>query len=140
MESKTRILRALFRSEADYHRAEKWWQDFWAQLPGSERWQSPWLKTAFADGTPMLDGDGILSSKQPELARALKIIQEEDEDVHGRIIWWKQTWDPDDENLTILVIAIVPSEESLEIASELLRSWAEGGAVDDSGDRCWAAP
>jgi hypothetical protein len=36
----------------------------------------------------------------------------------------------------MLVIAIVPCEQALALASELLGSWATGGEVDD-GQRDW---
>jgi hypothetical protein len=85
----------------------------------------------------MLPGDGILSAKQPEAGRALKIVQEEEDAVRGRITWWKQTWDPDDENLTMLVIVIVQSTEALEVASDLLSAWAKGDEVADDGDERW---
>jgi hypothetical protein len=130
-------LRSLFHSESHYHQAEQWWADFWAKIPGSSPWQSPWLNTRFADGSLMHDGDGILSAKHPEAGRAFKIMQEEDDAVRGQITWWKQTWDPDDENLTMLVIVIVPSTESLAVASELLRAWAKGDEVPDDGDERW---
>jgi hypothetical protein len=139
MESHIEILRSLFRSEPQYHQAEEWWAQLWAKLPGSTSWQSPWLNTKFADGSPMLTGDGILSAKYPEAGRAFKIIQEEEEDdtVRGRITWWKQVWDPDDESLTMLVIVIVPSVEALEIATEILSAWAKGDDVADDGDVRW---
>lgn len=87
----------------------------------------------------MLDGNGILSAKHPAMGRALQIIQEAEEDgaVRGRITWWKQTWDPDDENLTMLVIVIVPSTEALEIATEALSAWANGDEVADDGNERW---
>ena len=137
MENVSKLLRALFQSESSYRRAEQWWADFWARLPGSKHWQSPWLKTAFADGTPMLDGSGILSGKHPEMGRAFQITQEQDEGIRGRVTWWKQTWDPDYENLALLVIVIVPSQEALDVVADLLSAWAQGEEVDDAGDRRW---
>lgn len=138
MENEDKILRSAFRSESDYRRAEQWWRDFWAQIPGSALWMSPWLNTSFADGTPMLDGDGILSAKCPAIGRAFKVIHEQDDDVRGRIIWWKKTWDPEEENLTVLDVVIVPSAEALEAIKEILSAWATGGDVDDRGDREFA--
>jgi hypothetical protein len=85
----------------------------------------------------MLDGSGILSAKHPAMGRALQIIQEDDEGVRGRITWWKQTWDPDDENLTLLVIVIVPSTEALEVATQVLSAWAKGDEVADGGLERW---
>lgn len=85
----------------------------------------------------MLDGDGILSAKYPEGGRAFKIIQEEDATVSGKIAWWKQVWDPDDENLTMLVIVIVPSTEALAVATEILTAWAKGGEVAADGEARW---
>lgn len=139
MENDIDILRSLFHSESDYCQAEQWWAEFWAKLPGSTPWQSPWLNTRFADGSLMFDGDGILNAKYPEAGRAFKIIQEEEEDdaVRGRITWWKQTWDPDDENLTMLVIVIVPSTEALAVATKVLGAWAKGDEVADDGDERW---
>lgn len=139
MENDIELLRSLFHSESNYRQAEQWWAGFWAKLPDSTLWQSPWLNTRFADGSLMHDGDGILSAKHPEAGRAFKIIQEEEEDgvVRGRITWWKQTWDPDDENLTMLVIVIVPSTEALEVATEVLSAWAQGDEVADHGDDRW---
>jgi hypothetical protein len=137
MEKDIELLRLLFHSESDYRRAEQWWADFWAKLPGSTPWQSPWLNTRFADGSLMLPGDGILSAKHPEAGRAFRIIQEEDDAVRGRITWWKQTWDPDDENLTMLVIVIIPSTEALEVATKVLSAWAKGDEVADDGDERW---
>jgi hypothetical protein len=83
----------------------------------------------------MLDGSGILSAKHPAMGRALQIIQEDDGGVRGRITWWKQTWDPDDENLTLLVIVIVPSTETLRVASDLMSAWAKGHEVADCAER-----
>lgn len=138
MENENNILRSIFRSESDYRRGQQCWLDFWAQIPGSSSWVSPWLKTSFADGTPMLDGDGILSAKHPTIGRAFKVIQEQDDSVGGRINWWRQTWDPDDENLTMLVLVIVPSVEALEAAKQILSAWATGGEVEDRGEEQWA--
>jgi hypothetical protein len=134
MENDIKILRSLFRSETDYHRVEQWWARFWAEIPNSASWVSPWLNTRLP--IDLIEGDGILNAKNEQLGRAFKIIHEKPE-PGGLLVWWKQIWDPDYDNLIMLVLVIVPSAESIEATKSLLSAWAKGDDVDDKGDLRW---
>lgn len=138
MKNEIEILRSLFRSEDDYRRAEQWWARFWSTIPDSSSWTSPWFNTCYLDGTPMLDANPILSAKNDQLGRAFRIIQEDpDGEAGGLLVWWKQTWDPDYDNLVMLVLVIVPSIEAVKAAQKLLVAWARGDDVDDAGELRW---
>ena len=119
MESEIEDLRFPYRSEADYHRAERWWAQLWSKVPNSSTWTSPWLPNRAVDGSaPLFHGSAIFSAQCPKLGRAFKIMQDEpDDEIRGLLKWWKQVWDPDYDNLLMLVLVIVPSVESIQAAN-----------------------
>jgi hypothetical protein len=132
MENDIDTLRAVFRSEDDYHRAEQWWSRLWSGIPEATEWTSPWFNTCYVDGTPMLDANPIFSAKNERLGRGLRIIQERPENDPLRVLtWWKQDWDPDYDNWVVLTLIVVPSMEAIQAAKLVLCAWARGDDVDD---------
>src|SRR4051812_33930760 len=64
-----------------YRDAETKWRGAWESLMlsqgGKEEWQVPWINNAFADGTPVLDGNPIFSAVCHDRNLAIRVIQED---------------------------------------------------------------
>ncbi len=72
-------MRELFPDFLDdphqYELAVQYWQELWNAICDSDDWETGWLNTAFKDGTPFNDGDGILNAISRSQSRAFKVVQ-----------------------------------------------------------------
>jgi hypothetical protein len=118
-----------------YVQAEAYWQNRWNELvkfAGKEgQWQTPWLRTAFADGTPFRDGDPIFSAISTVVDRAVRVIQYPPESDGIELDYWVEWFGPENEHppVQILVVSCALSMESAAQACEAIYSWIVEGRV-----------
>jgi hypothetical protein len=116
---------------AEYAKAEAYWQRLWENLvplTGAREWRSPWLQTAFADGTPFRDGDPIFSAWFPSRKCGIRIIQNRPQGEDPALDFWPDTvGDEWSGEVSTLVISCVLSRQTAELARELISSWIRYG-------------
>jgi hypothetical protein len=122
------LLPNFLHDEREYEQAEALWRERWADLVhglGQDRsWESPWLNTAFADGTPCRDGNPIFSAVSPQRRLGVHVIQLEPSDNPKEFYVWTDTFaDGSPESVKELVISCVLTSETLNEAVELMRQW-----------------
>lgn len=123
----------------EYGQAESLWQQRWQDLlrrVGQEgQWQTPWLDTAFANGTPCRDGNPIFSAVCPSRRLAVRVIQLELADDANEIHVWNDTFaEGSPEAVEELVISCVLTEPTLQEAMELMRQWIAAGKISQPPD------
>ena len=116
----------------EYGQAESVWQQRWQELlrrVGQEgQWQTSWLNTNFANGTPCRDGNPIFSAVCPSRRLAVRVIQLEPADDAKEIHVWNDTFaEGSSEAVEELVISCVLTEQTLQEAVELMRQWIAAG-------------
>ena len=116
----------------EYGQAESVWQQRWQDLlrrVGQEGlWQTPWLNTYFANGTPCRDGNPIFSAVCPSRRLAVRVIQFDPADDAKEIHVWKDTFaEGSSEAIEELVISCVLTEQTLPEVVELMRQWITEG-------------
>lgn len=122
----------FLRSDEQYGQAERYWQALFDRVIQSEgvqrEWQSPWLRTQFADGTAFGDGNPMFSAWSPSRSLGVRVIQngirskaasEDPSDFDS----WLDSFDAEEGPIRELVISCVLSEETAERAAALIRSW-----------------
>jgi hypothetical protein len=118
-----------------YAQAETYWQNRWNELVNfadqEGQWQTPWLRAAFADGTPFRDGDPIFSAISTLVDRAVRVIQYATESDGVELDCWVEWFGPDAANrrVQVLVISCSLSVESAAQACDAISSWMVEGAV-----------
>lgn len=135
----THLYPDFLRDEVQYKRSEDYWAESWRRLDRIDRefyhWTSPWLGT----GSPAIkDGNPIFSAYSPDLARGVRIVQQEPLDDRLDIQAYLDSFggdfdDPD--SIRELVIACALSEEAAKIALDLMGPWVGGGAVEFVHDK-----
>jgi len=123
----------------EYVAAERLWQSRWSDLlrytPEGHSWKSPWLATAFADGTPMRDGNPIFSAVSPNERLGVRVIQLEPASNDRGFSFWVDKFAKDQpEELSELVITYVMTDENLLKALDLIRQWIRFGEIRLKGD------
>jgi hypothetical protein len=119
---------------AEYAAAERYWESLWSGVDQIRRriagWETPWLATRFADGTPMLDGNPIFSAASMRQARGVRAIQyapQGDELVFDYWLGLFGASDIADPNAVVeLVIACALSDQSAVLAQILMDAWVAG--------------
>lgn len=114
----------------------------WAQLVrrlasefAPQPW-SPWLRTTFADGTPMRDGDPICSLISADHRRGVRIIQ--DPSTSTRAVYFDRFGDDTD----VLVLRLGPRASLVTDASPLIAIWMREEPTERAKslvDMVWAA-
>src|SRR5262249_34677752 len=116
----------------EYDAAEATWRRLWEKVVREEKreaeWRVPCLAPAFANGTPMRDGNPIFTSVAPTLRRAVRVIQHEATTHELELDYWTDTFQGD-EPIAELVIACALSDEVEQRAGELMRCWIKTGSV-----------
>lgn len=126
------MVRYLFpnflHDEREYEQTEALWRERWHDLVrglGQERsWESPWLNTAFADGTTCRDGNPIFSAVSPQRRLGVHVVQLEPSDNPKEFYVWTDTFaEGFPESTKELVISCVLTPETLNEAMEMIRQW-----------------
>lgn len=135
----------------EYAALEQLWEQLTRRLVGefaAQPWL-PWLRTTFADGTPMRDGDPICSFQSVDHRRAIRIVQAPSLSI--RDVYFDRFGDETDVLVMRLglqpslftdvspVIAIWAREEQLERAKSLIEMvWtAQTTALQVTADVKW---
>ncbi len=113
----------------DYRRSEEFWtrlcRDVIKYRTSTDDW-SPWLTTAFADGTPFADGNPICNLMSPGLRRGIRIIQQPVSSQEPTITAFTEDFghNPDEDEYVIeLVVVCELSDESAKLARSLIAEW-----------------
>jgi len=112
----------------EYQQAESLWQTQWEELVrhvGQEwLWETPWLKTDFANGTPCRDGNPIFSAISRSKGLGVRIIQVEPGDKQRELYVWTNVFAKGDpEEIKELVISCSLTQETLLDAVDLMKRW-----------------
>lgn len=121
----------------EYQQAETLWRERWSDLLrrlGQEwLWQSPWLSTSFADGSPSQDGNPIFSAVSPRLRRGVRVIQIEPSDKPRELYAWTDTFgEGEREPIKELVLTCVLTDQTLLDAVDLMKRWLTDEEADFS--------
>jgi hypothetical protein len=112
----------------EYRQAEALWSEEWAKLlqvtQDEARWETPWVASTFANGTPRRDGSPIFSAVCPSRKLGIRVIQNEPSDDQGELHFWTNIWaDGEPEAIKELVISCVLSTETLHASLDIMASW-----------------
>ncbi len=114
----------------EYELAVKYWRELCDQILCVNRQQNqwkPWLNIHFADGTPFQDGNPIYNLISEGKCKGLCIIQEEPNTDDVEISAWMDTFgdygNGEEDSIKELVIVCALSNESVKIASSLIKAW-----------------
>lgn len=115
-----------------YREAETRWQAEWAKLVESadprDQWTTPWLQTAFADGTPCLDGNPIFSAVSLPRRLGVRVLQLDPSEAGGEVASWTDFFAKGEpEQIDELVVACVLTTETLYYSLDLMRQWMRHG-------------
>lgn len=112
----------------EYEQAEALWASAWAELvarAGQQgQWQSPWLSTQFADGTPFHDGNPIFSAVSPTQRRGVRVIQHEPSQAAEDLSSWTDTFAAGEaEAIEEPVVSCALTRQTLSDALALMERW-----------------
>ena len=118
----------------EYARAEAYWRALWDELVWFEgqaqEWQYPWLKTAYANGTPFQDGDPIFSAWSPSRKLGVRVIQNEPGAGEPELTYWHDVvGDQWSGEVQTLVISCILSGQTAALARDLISYWVREGRV-----------
>ena len=128
------MIHALFEHFLDnddtYRACELYWEqsvrDIEASLDQTGEWQ-PWVVQHYADGTPFADqkGNPIFDARSKRFDRAFRIVQDPPVRNDLAISAWLKSYKEFEGDLPAneLVISLILSEESAQLAHALLRHW-----------------
>ena len=113
-----------------YRACERYWEDMISKIANdlgqSGQWV-PWESRQWVDGSPMpLDGNPILHAQNKRLGRGFKIIQDRESDGQLDIAAWLKINEEEYEDIVPryeLIISLSLSDQSEQMAQELLRKW-----------------
>jgi hypothetical protein len=129
-----RLFPRFLHDQAEYDRAEAYWRELWDDLmrfTGQRGWQYPWLQAAYADGTPFRDGDPIFSAWSPSRKIGVRVIQNEPRQQDPELVFWRDVvGDEWTVEVPTLVISCALSQETADVARDLILVWIRDGAVD----------
>lgn len=118
----------------EYEQSEAFWSDRWSDLlgrvPRPAAWQTPWLNTAFANGSPIRDGNPIFSAIDPGRRLCVRVIQLDPTEVDDGVRSWTDTFaagEPD--AVSELVISCVLTPGNADQALVLMEEWITGGRL-----------
>jgi hypothetical protein len=127
-----RTLFGNFLSQGNEYRAcEDYWRELVERVATSlgqpNEWR-PWIDRYRPDGSPVeRDGNPIYDVRSIEKNRAVRIIQHACSGSDVEIAAWVKTYEPEFVDLPgeELVINLCLSEESAELAAQLLNKWMD---------------
>jgi hypothetical protein len=122
-----------------YRQAEELWLKTWnalvEEVGQAPLWQSPFLATSFADGTPCRDGNPIFSAVDPARRIGVRIIQFEPTGDEEELVSWLDTFaEGEPEEVRELVISCSLTDSTLLKARDLIRRWITRGGADSDVD------
>ena len=106
---------------AEYDQAAALWKERWEKLitrAGQQgEWDSPWINTTFADGTPCRDGNPIFSAVCPKRRLGVRVIQQEPADAPRELEFWTDTFGGGDPLATkeLVISCVLTSETVLSV-------------------------
>ncbi|MEH2357003.1 hypothetical protein [Nostoc sp.] len=115
----------------DYKASENFWHNLCENIlikhQGQKHGWKIWLNVHFVDETPFLDGNPIYSLISPDSKKGICINQDEPTTEKIYIGAWMDKFGPIDEGNFIeeLVLVCELSEESVQLASELIEAWVK---------------
>lgn len=117
-----------------YDEAERFWRRHWEDLIQSfgeqDMWESPWLKTTFANGTLCRDGNPIFSCVCRTRRVGIRVIQLQPAASSRELYFWTDTFgEAETERIDELVISCVLTKGTLYDALDLMRQWISDGEV-----------
>ena len=118
----------FLKDPREYKKAQSLWQSRWEELVEAarqkRRWESPWLHTTFADGTPCRDGNPIFSAINRKDGLGIRVIQQEPVKDPNELSHWTDKFDQEGRKaIKELVISCTLTERTLQQALELMRLW-----------------
>ena len=120
--------------ESQYRAAEEVWRKLAEQVvqrvAKGELWETPWLNTEFADGSPCMDGNPIFSAVCRERRLALRVIQLEPMGNQGELNYWIDRFakgEPDE--VKELVISCVLTREAHFACMEIVAQWVANETI-----------
>jgi hypothetical protein len=118
----------FLNSSSEYAQAEALWQSRWQELirwVGQEGlWRTPWINTAFANGTTCRDGNPIFSAVCVTRRLGIRVIQQEPAGIPRELYFWTDTFaQGQPEAVNELVISCVLTDETLYDALDLMHQW-----------------
>ena len=133
------LFRNFLSDPAEYRQAEALWNGRWNERRECARdrdeWKTPWLSTAFADGTRFGDGNPIFSAFSPSRRRGIRVIQLEPSEDPRDLYFWIDAFDKDGpEKIDELVISCVLTRETLFDAMDMMSQWMDEGKIDLSDE------
>jgi len=128
------IFPKFLKDPQEYGQAERFWQDTWRQLLQQARqmeyWETPWLSTSFADGSPCLDGNPIFSAVRRDWRVGVRVLQLDPLEAPGEFTYWFDVFaEGEPEEVRELVICCALTERNLSKAVDLMR-WVGRSAED----------
>jgi len=105
-----------------YNLAVAYWQRYFDLLLGKNNYQA-YLTTGFVNGQKFYDGNPMFTALLTNSDRAVRIVQEEAEADELEIGAWLDRVELPEKNVNELVIHLVLSKESLQIAREWIQKW-----------------
>ena len=125
----------FLRDRSAYFEAENRWRKEWTALIPSATtpdvvWRTPWLQTAFANGTPFLDGNPIFSAVCDSRRLGVRVIQLDPSTPGADFAYWLGSFAKGEpEEITELVVSCVLSTDTLYKALDLIGQWIRDGEV-----------
>src|SRR5580658_564648 len=132
------LFRNFLEDTKAYAEAEKLWCRSLTKivklLGQQKQWKIPWIRPRFGNRTPYQDGNPMFTALDRFRRLAINITQmpaaaEGEPDL---IYWTKKLAEGDPEEADALVIACVPSYETLAQATDLMTKWAANGSLANS--------
>jgi hypothetical protein len=143
------MVRQLFgdflENETSYRASEKYWSDLLREIEqvlGQVREWESWIPRHYADGTTPIEtpGNPICEARSQKFDRAFRLIQHAPTDDDLDVSAWIKRY-PEDEGYdrTVfpadeLFVALSLSEESVQIARDLLTKWMTPGTTVEDMD------
>ena len=120
-----------------YQQAEALWRerfgDLIRRIDQEGLWESPWLNTHFANGTPCRDGNPIFSAVSRSRRLGIRVIQLEPSGDREELSAWTDTFAQGEEGaIKELVLACVLTGPNLLEALERMKRWITEEEVGSS--------
>lgn len=90
----------LLSDHDQYLRLQKHWETIW-KVPG---WETPWMKSCYADGTAMLDGNPFFTSINHQEKRGVRLILSDNlSSEEFPISYWFDTFGEKDDVVELVI-------------------------------------